>query len=80
MSGMTTTGGVNISNYGSRTVMIEVTGVCRQDVMKKSNYSIKVPYSRMSQTMQNINSMGGKVSKVTVLPEEFSSSEDSPED
>ena len=75
MSGMTTTGDVNISNYGSRTVLIEVTGVCRQDVVKKSNYSIKVPYSRMSQAMQNINRIGGKVSKVTALPEEFSPEE-----
>ena len=79
MSGMTTTGDVNISNYGSRTVLIEVTGVCRQNVMKKSNYSIKVPYSRMSQAMQNINRIGGKVSKVTTLPDENSPEESSEE-
>lgn len=68
MSGMVTTGNTNISSYGSRTVEIEVTGVCRQDIMRSSNYTIKIPYSRMSQTMQNIHSMGGKVAKVTLLP------------
>ncbi len=68
MSGMITTGDTNVSSYGSRTVEFEVTGVCRQDVMRTSNYKVKVPYSRMSQTMQSINRMGGKVAKVTLLP------------
>lgn len=66
MSGMITTGDTSISGYGSRTVAIEVTGVCRQDVMRTSNYTVKVPYSRMSQTIQNINRMGGKVANVSV--------------
>ena len=65
MSGMTTTGDTNISGYGSRTVAIEVTGLCRQDVMRTSNYTVRVPYSRMSQTIQNINLMGGKVASVS---------------
>lgn len=68
MSGMVTTGDTNASSYSSRTVEFEVTGVCRQDVMRTSNYKVKVPYSRMSQTMQSINRMGGKVAKVTLLP------------
>ena len=68
MSGMVTTGDTSVSSYGSRTVELEVTGVCRQDVMRTSNYKIKVPYSRMSQTMQSINRMGGKVAKVNLLP------------
>lgn len=66
MSGMITTGDTNISGYGSRTVAIEVTGLCRQDVMRTSNYTVKVPYSRMSQTIQNINRMGGKVASVSL--------------
>ena len=68
MAGMTTTGNTNISDYGSRTVEIAVTGVCRQDIMRLSNYTVKIPYSRMSQTIKNINQMGGKVAKVTLLP------------
>lgn len=67
MSGMTTTGTTSVSNYSNRTVVIEVTGVCRQDIMKTSNYTVKVPYNRMQQTLQNIYSMGGKVANVTLL-------------
>ena len=66
MSGMITTGDSNVSTYGSRTVKIDVTGVRRQDVMRTSNYSVKVPYSRMSQTIQNINRMGGKVAGISL--------------
>ena len=66
MTGMITTGETNVSGYGSRTVAIEVTGISRQDVMRTSNYTIKVPYSRMSQTIRNINSLGGKVASVSL--------------
>ena len=63
---MITTGDTNISGYGSRTVSIEVTGVRRQDVMRTSNYTVKVPYSRMSETIKNISRMGGKVASVSL--------------
>lgn len=76
MSGMITTGDTNVSSYGSRTVEIEVTGVCRQDVLRTGNYKVKVPYSRMASTINNINRMGGKIAKVTLLP---GSSEATPE-
>lgn len=66
MAGMATTGTSGISNYGNRTVEIEVTGVARQDVSRLATYTIKVPYSRMFQTMQGIYNMGGTVSKVSV--------------
>lgn len=66
MLGMINTGDTNISEYGSRTVAIEVTGVCRQSVARTSNYTVKVPYSRMSQTIQNISRMGGKVASVSL--------------
>ena len=66
MSGMVTTGNTNISTYGGRTVAIEVTGVCRQDVMRSSNYTVKVPYSRMSQAIKNINRIGGTVAGVSM--------------
>ncbi|MDJ0798855.1 MAG: phycobilisome linker polypeptide [Calothrix sp. MO_167.B12] len=66
MAGMTTTGLPKFSDYSDRNVVIEVTGLCRQDVMKTSNYQVKVPFSRMSQTMQTIHRMGGKVSSVSV--------------
>lgn len=81
MSGMITTGDTNISTYGGRTIAIEVTGVCRQDVMRTSNYTVKVPYSRMSQTIKNINRLGGKVASIslgntTAAPAESKSEEE----
>ena len=66
MSGMVTTANTSLSESGSRMMTIEVTGMCRQDVMRTSNYTVKVPYSRMSQTIQNINRMGGKVANISV--------------
>ena len=63
---MITIGDTNISEYGSRTVTIKVTGVRRQDVMRTSNYTVKVPYSRMSQTIQSISRMGGKVASISL--------------
>ena len=66
MSGMTTTGTTGVSDYNTRTVEIEVTGLCRQDVMRTSNYTVRVPFSRMSQVMQGITSIGGKVKSVSM--------------
>ncbi|BAC89207.1 MAG: phycobilisome linker polypeptide [Aphanocapsa lilacina HA4352-LM1] len=65
MSGMVTTGVAALSDYDNRTVVIEVTGM-RQDRMRRSNTTFKVPHARMSQTMQLINRMGGKVVGVTL--------------
>jgi phycocyanin-associated rod protein len=67
MSGMTITGSTSVSDRDARTVLVEVTGLCRQNISKTSNYHLKVPYNRLSQTIQNISRMGGKVSKVNIL-------------
>ncbi|MEM7553204.1 MAG: phycobilisome linker polypeptide [Cyanobacteria bacterium P01_A01_bin.84] len=67
MAGMTTTGIYQASDYKARTALIEVTGMCRQDIMKRSNYTVKVPYTQMSQAMQNISRMGGKVKSVSLV-------------
>ncbi len=62
MSGMMTSG-----LSGSDTlVAFSVTGLCRQDVSKTSNVTFRVPRSRMSQTMQNIHRMGGKISGISL--------------
>lgn len=68
MSGMTTSGIAGLSDYDNRTVTIEVTGLCRQETSHTSNYAVKVPFNRMSQAMQNINRLGGKVAGVTMVP------------
>ena len=67
MSQMSTVGTSQISNYDSRIVEINVTGVCRQNVKRVSNYTMKVPHNRMNQAMREIHSLGGKIASVTVL-------------
>lgn len=77
MPGMTTTGTTDLSDYNSRTVEIDVTGLCRQDVMRTSNYKVRVPYSRMAQEVQRISRMGGKVASVAVVSSSPSASQSS---
>lgn len=67
MSGMTTTSSFSLSDSNARTVLLEVTGLCRQNISKTTNYHLRVSYNRLSQTIQNISRMGGKVSKVSIL-------------
>jgi len=69
MTQMTTIGTPKISNYDDRIVEIEVTGVCRQDVKRVSNYKKKVAHSRMNEAMREIYSLGGKVVGVKLLGE-----------
>ena len=64
MTGMNTLGSPEISDRQGRTVTIEVTGVCQQSVLKSGNYSVRVPYSQMSQALQTIHHQGGKVASV----------------
>ena len=66
MAGMVTNGTIGVSGYDNRSVTLTVSGVCRQDVIKTSNYTVKVPHRRMPQAMQNIHRLGGKVVGVAV--------------
>ncbi len=63
---MNVSSGQGTGSYGNRTVTIEVAGLCDMGITRTSNYTIKVPYSRMSQTMQTINRSGAKVVGVTL--------------
>lgn len=67
MTRMNTLGSTGLSDYQSRTVTIDVTGVRQQSVLKTGNYQIRVPYSQMSQTMQRINRQGGKVASIQLM-------------
>lgn len=78
MSGMTTTGATGVSDYNTRTVKIEVTGLCRQEIMRTSNYTVLIPYSRMFQVMQGITSIGGKVKSVSMEGSSSSAEASSP--
>ncbi|MGK7950196.1 MAG: phycobilisome linker polypeptide [Xenococcaceae cyanobacterium] len=73
---MTISRTTSISSYSSRLVSIEVEGVCRQDILKRSNYTIQVPYAQLSSTIQSIIKMGGKVSKVSLNSNDASSSQE----
>ena len=70
---MTISRPTSTSDYNSRSVTITVEGLCRQDVLKRSNYTIQVPYSQLSSTIQSIIKMGGKVSQVSLSSENSSS-------
>lgn len=65
MSGMATTLTGNTSSYDNRTAIIEITGACG-DLVRNSNYTLKVPYNRMSDTVKQIHRMGRKISNITM--------------
>ncbi|MEM6867036.1 MAG: phycobilisome linker polypeptide [Cyanobacteria bacterium P01_C01_bin.121] len=67
MASMNTLGSAGVSDYQSRTVTIEVAGVCQQSVLKTGSYTVRVPFSQMSQAMQTINRQGGKVASVQLM-------------
>ena len=64
---MTTIATPQISDYDSRMVQINVTGVCKQNIKRVSNYQIKVPHHRLNEAMREIYSLGGKITGVNVL-------------
>jgi hypothetical protein len=68
MAGMTVAPNTaDLSDYTNRMVRLEVTGGKHQEGLRTSTYTIKVPCSRLSTTMQSINRMGGKITSVTPL-------------
>lgn len=67
MVSMTTIGCSSVSDYGSRSVAIDVAGMIHQATSRVSNYRVKVPLSQMSAAMHNISCQGGRVVNVEVL-------------
>ena len=58
------------SGVSSSATIVEfsVTGVCCQSISKVSDFTVRVPRNRMSQGMQTIHQMGGKIIGVSVTP------------
>jgi CpcD/allophycocyanin linker domain len=56
------------SSYGSRSVTLEVTGICNQQVMRTGTCTMTTSYNRLSQTIKGVHRLGGKVEKVTMFP------------
>ncbi|BDA69236.1 hypothetical protein RIVM261_059000 [Rivularia sp. IAM M-261] len=65
MYGMATTSTLGSNDSNNRLVLVEVTGAVHKQV-HNSNYIIKVPFNRLSQTIQRITRTGGKVVNVTM--------------
>jgi hypothetical protein len=55
-----------MNNYDSRKVVIQVMGLPNQNLKRRSNYTVIVPYYRFSQTIQQICRTGGRIVNVTV--------------
>ncbi|MDZ7957402.1 MAG: phycobilisome linker polypeptide [Aulosira sp. DedQUE10] len=58
----------DFSDYSSRHVTIEVTGGCHRKLMRRGKHTKTIPYSCLSQTIQGINRLGGKITRVTLTP------------
>ncbi|PAX52893.1 phycobilisome linker polypeptide [Brunnivagina elsteri] len=66
MYGIQTTGTASSSDYSSRIALVEVAGASYKHA-RNSNYTIRVPLGRLSQTIQRIAKTGGKIVSV-VMP------------
>jgi phycocyanin-associated rod protein len=75
MFGQTTVGTGGLSSDTSRVFRFEVTGLRQNSVNDQNNYDIRrsgsvfltVPYDRMSDEMQRISRMGGKIVNIEPL-------------
>ena len=78
MFGQTTVGNGGISSEASRVFRYEVVGLRQNEETDKNNYEIRrsgsvfitVPYNRMSEEMQRITRLGGKIVKIEPLTAE----------
>ncbi|MBW4648721.1 MAG: phycobilisome linker polypeptide [Kastovskya adunca ATA6-11-RM4] len=78
MFGQTTVGSGGLNSASSRMFRYEVVGLRQNDENDKNNYDIRrsgsvfmtVPYNRMSEEMQRIARMGGKIVNIEILTAE----------
>lgn len=78
MFGQTTVGTGGISSDASRVFRFEVVGLRQNEENDLNNYEIRrsgsvfmtVPYNRMSEEMQRISRMGGKIVNIEPLTAE----------
>jgi phycocyanin-associated, rod len=66
MTGMTTIGSTSVSSYSNRTIAIAISGPRNPETSRTSNYVIRIPYSRLSATLQSIGRSGAKILSVTL--------------
>ncbi len=78
MFGQTTVGSGGISSAASRVFRYEVVGLRQNEENDKNNYEIRrsgsvfvtVPYNRMSEEMQRISRLGGRIVSIQPLTAE----------
>lgn len=58
---MKTIGTSSLSAYNYRTVTVSVASLCHPGEVQISKYTVKLPYYRVSQAIEPINSWGSKV-------------------
>lgn len=64
---MKVSAGTRGSSFSSnRQVTIRVTGLVHNDYVRSSDCVMQVPYTRMNDTLQLVNRLGGKVTHVSV--------------
>jgi phycocyanin-associated, rod len=68
----------NLSGEAGRKCAIDVAGSPNQAMMRSSAYTVKVPYSSLSQTIHSIGKRGGKVVNVRMLSTQMPGVEDIP--
>ncbi|NER30420.1 MAG: hypothetical protein F6J89_23050 [Symploca sp. SIO1C4] len=74
MLGLANTVAISMGDYNSRIVSIEVTGICHKG-MRTSNYTLKVPYNRLSQAMQYLKRLGGTIVSVKLVSSSLTETE-----
>ena len=57
----------NVSDNSDRTFAIDISVSPHQAMVRTSAYTVKVPYSSLSQTIHSIGKRGGKVVNVRML-------------
>ncbi|MFN5194803.1 MAG: phycobilisome linker polypeptide [Cyanobacteriota bacterium] len=54
------------SSDSSRQVSITVTGLANNDFVRSADCVMRVPYTRMNETMRMVQRMGGRITDVSV--------------
>jgi len=54
------------TDTGERQVTVQVTGIANNDYLRSADATLKIPYSRMNETMRMVQRMGGRIADVSV--------------
>jgi len=63
------------TNADGRQVTVQVTGIVNNDYLRSADAILKIPYSRMNETMRMVQRMGGRITGVSVSGGDLGSSQ-----